>query len=184
MIECPDILKNKDFIVFDLETTGVNMLFSTIIEIGCIEVEHGKIKREYTTLFGGGRSPVYLVRKVHKIKDIERRGKPTFKERAEKIADFFSNKILVGHNIKNFDIIMMQTKLNECGFHLENIKIIDTLTIARKIGHESNTLENLSKLYNIERGEHHRGLDDARMNLDLLYVFAQKYPELILNCLK
>jgi DNA polymerase III alpha subunit (gram-positive type) len=176
-MECPDILKNMSFVVFDLETNGLNPLFSTIIEIGCIEVERGIITNQYTTLFGGGKSSMYLVRRVHKIKDSERVGKKSFKERAGAISRYFSNKILVGHNIDKYDIPMMQTKLSECGYNLENIKSIDTLKIAREIGHDSNTLENLSKFYNVEEGEHHRGFDDAKMTLNILYVFAEKFPD-------
>lgn len=176
-MECPELLKNLSFIVFDLETNGLNPLFSTIIEIGCLEVEKGKIVNEYTTLFGGGKSSMYLVRKVHKIRDGERFGKKTFKERAESIANYFSNKVLVGHNIDKYDVPMMQAKLYECGYNLDNIRTIDTLKIARDIGHESNTLENLSKVYGVEEGEHHRGLDDAKMTLNVLYAFAEKYPD-------
>lgn len=176
-MECPDILKNMSFVVFDLETNGLNPLFSTIIEIGCIEVDKGIITNQYTTLFGGGKSSMYLVRRVHKIKDSERVGKKSFKERAGAISRYFSNKVLVGHNIDKYDIPMMQTKLSECGYNLENIKSIDTLKIAREIGHDSNTLENLSKFYNVEEGEHHRGLDDAKMTLNILYVFAERFPD-------
>lgn len=176
-MKCPDMLKNLSFLVFDIETNGLNPVFSTIIEIGCIEVEKGEIKKEYTTLFGGGKSSMYLVRRVHKIRDKERFGKKSFKERAESISKYFSNKILVGHNIDRYDVPMMQTKLQECGYNLDNIKTIDTLKIAREIGHESNTLENLSKVYGVEEGEHHRGLDDARMTLNVLYAFAEKFPE-------
>lgn len=176
-MECPELLKNMSFIVFDIETNGLSPVFSTIIEIGCLEVENGKITNEYTTLFGGGKSSMYLVRRVHKIRDCERVGKKSFKEKAPAISKYFSNKILVGHNIDRYDIPMMQTKLSECGYGLENIRTIDTLKIAREIGHDSNTLENLSKLYNVEEGEHHRGLDDAKMTLNVLYVFAEKFPD-------
>jgi DNA polymerase III epsilon subunit-like protein len=122
---------------------------------------------------------MYLVRKVHKIKDEERKNKPTFKERSEKIYEYFNGKTLVGHNIDKYDIPMLQCKLQECGFNLKNFKSIDTLKISREIGHESNSLENLSKYYKVETGEHHRGLDDARMTLDVLCVFAEKYPEVV-----
>ena len=176
-MECPEMLKNLSFVVFDLETNGLNPLFSTIIEIGCIEVDRGEITNEYTTLFGGGKSSMYLVRRVHKIRDSERFGKKTFKERAESISKYFSNKILVGHNIDRYDVPMMQTKLSECGYNLDNIRTIDTLKIARDIGHDSNTLENLSRVYGVEEGEHHRGLDDAKMTLNVLYAFANKYPD-------
>lgn len=174
--DCPDILKNKRLICLDIETTGLDITKNTIIELGVIEVVGGKVKTEYTKLFGGGASPVYLMRNVHKIKDSDRKGKKTFKQCAEKIAEYLSNAVIITHNGDGFDIPMIQKKLSEAGYSIQNSKYIDTLKIARKLKHESNSLGNLCKEYGIEYGgsdgtRSHRGLEDAYATLDLLYCF-------------
>lgn len=189
-MECPTELKRYNLVCLDIETTGLNLMFDQIIEFGCIEVKDGIITTEYQTLFGGGRSPVYLVKNVHGIRDSERIGKPTFQDRGMKIANYLSNKVLVGHNIRKFDIPMIINKLNDIGATIENYKICDTLQIAKKIGHESNKLENLCKYYGIQYGgslgnRKHRGLDDAKSTLDLLYTFVNKHGwEVVFNHLK
>ena len=179
--ECPSCLKNSRMIVLDIETTGLDIIFNTIIEIGVIEVQFGKIVKEYSTLFGGGRSSLYLTRKIHHIKDSDRIGKPKFSERADKLSKYLSNSVIVTHNGLNFDIPMLNQKFSEIGVRMDNVKFIDTYVIAKKLNcFESNSLENLSKVFNLEYGAH-RGLGDSKTTLQLLYAFIDKYGEDVLK---
>lgn len=182
---CPGILKNKKLIALDIETTGLNIMFNTIIELGVIEIIDGKVKTEYSKLFGGGHSSMYLVRKIHHIKDSERKGKKTFKECAEKIASFLSDSIIITHNGNAFDIPMIEQKLHDAGYEIKNFKSIDTLQLVRKMRKEENieeekkqtkrnTLGSLCKefglIYGGENGDKsHRGLEDAEATVDLLF---------------
>lgn len=179
---CPDILKDKRLITLDIESTGLNIIYNTIIELGVIEVVNGEVKTEYSRLFGGGHSSMYLVRKVHHIKDFERRGKKTFKECAEKIASFLSNSIIVTHNGNSFDIPMIERKLSEAGYEIKNFKSLDTLQLVKKMRKEEeddkqvkrNTLGALCNEFGLVYGgedgnKSHRGLEDAEATLDLLY---------------
>jgi len=177
--ECPNILKTKRLLAIDIETTGLSIDYNTIIELGVIEVINGNTTQKYSRLFSGGHSSMFLVRNIHKIKDCERLGRKTFKECSEKIASYLSNAILITHNGGRFDIPMIQKKLSECGQEIKNIKHIDTYQIARKFGHESNSLKNLCKEYGIQYGgeegdKSHRGLEDAEATLQLLYFFIKE----------
>jgi len=172
--EIPEFLQHEDLISFDLETTGVNSSLDVIIELGAIEFKNGKIIKEYDEMYGGGTSPVFLVRQIHGIRDCERIGKATFKERSDEIIEWFNGKTLVGHNIKNFDIPMIQQKLHEIGKQLVNVKVIDTLTLARKSKlFESNTLQSLCKYFDLPYGNH-RGLFDSVSTLLLLFKLIKK----------
>ena len=42
----------KDYVVFDLETTGVSPLTDAVIEISAIKVRDGKVVDEFSTLLG------------------------------------------------------------------------------------------------------------------------------------
>ena len=192
----PDIFKGKRLIACDLETTGLSVLYNTIIEIGCVEVNNGRVvkfgsKSGFTRLFSGGHSSMYLVRKVHHIKDSDRSSEKysTFKQSAEKISEYLSNSILVTHNGNSFDIPMIQQKLTEAGFPLHDFKSIDTLQLVRKMRkkesgeedekrqHGRNTLENLCREFGLVYGGNegrnaHRGLEDAEACLDLLFYLV------------
>ena len=190
----PAIFKNRRLIACDLETTGLNIAYNTIIEIGCVEVKNGQVVKfgkqdGFTRMFGGGHSSMYLVRKVHHIRDSERRGFSTFMQCAEKISAYLSNSILVTHNGNSFDIPMIQRKLNEAGFPLHDFKSIDTLQLVRRMrkagGDDDddkrhtgrNRLESLcgefGLVYGGESGDKaHRGLEDAEACLDLLFYLV------------
>ena len=191
----PDIFKNRRIIALDIESTGLSILYNTIIEIGCVEINNGQVVKfgdddGFTRMFGGGHSSMYLVRKVHRIKDSERKGKKTFKQCAKKISDYLSNAIIVTHNGNSFDIPMIQHKLNEAGYPLHDFKSIDTLQLGRKMRkketgededekkqHGRNTLGSLCKefglVYGGESGDKsHRGREDAEACLDLLFYLV------------
>lgn len=175
----PAELRGERLIALDIETTGLSLKYNTIIELGTIEVVNGREVTRHSRLFGGGYSSMYLIRNIHKIKDAERIGRRTFKEQAEKIASYLSGASLVTHNGNRFDIPMIQHKLAQCGQQIKNFKVIDTYSMARKIGHESNSLANLCKQYYIRYGgenldKSHRGLEDAEATLQLLYCLMSK----------
>lgn len=185
----PAIFRNSRLISLDIESSGLNIRFNTIIELGVIELNNGKVVQEHTRIFGGGHSSMYLVRKVHRIKDSERRGKKTFKQCAQKISDYLSNAVLVTHNGNSFDLPMIQQKLTEAGYPLHDFKSIDTLQLVRRMRkkkgddddekkqHGRNTLGNLCREFGLVYGgedgdKSHRGLEDAEACLDLLFYLV------------
>lgn len=186
----PQMFMNRRLICLDIESTGLSVMYNTIIELGAVEVDRGKVVNEHTRMFGGGHSSMYLVRKVHRIKDSERRGKKTFKQCAQKISDYLSNSIIVTHNGNSFDIPMIQQKLSEAGYPLHDFKSIDTLQLVRKMrkkeeGEEDdekrqagrNTLGSLCREFGLvyggdEGSRSHRGLEDAEACLDLLFYLV------------
>ena len=187
----PDIFGKSRLVALDLETSGLNVKYNTIIEIGMVEMVNGVVKSTPRQLFGGGHSSMYLVRRVHHIPDYERRGKRTFKDCAGKIADFLSNSIIVTHNGNSFDIPMIQRKLADAGYSIKNFKSLDTLQLVRKMrkaeeGDDAdddkkhrgrNTLENLCAEFGLVYGgdsgdSAHRGLEDAEACLDLLFFLV------------
>ena len=192
----PEIFKNKRLIAVDLETTGLHIKYNTIIEIGCVEVNNGKVvlfkgKEGFTKMFGGGHSSMYLVRKVHRIKDSERVAKKKFKDCAQGVSEYLSNAILVTHNGNSFDIPMLQQKLTEAGFPLHDFKSIDTLQLVRKMRKKEsgeddddekkqsgrNTLGSVCREFGLVYGgeggdKSHRGLEDAEACLDVLFYLV------------
>ena len=179
---CPDCLKDKRIVCLDLETTGLSPIFNNIIELGVVEILDGKPKTQYSRLFGGGRSSMFLVRKIHKIKDCEREGKSTFAESAKAVANWLDGAILLTHNGAKFDIPFMKAKMDEVGVKLNCPISIDTYLLSKKIGkHDFHSLQWLCGKYGIPYGEeNHRGLTDCICTVQLLYVFVEKFgPEIL-----
>jgi len=172
---CPPELARHRMVCLDIETTGLDKTFNNIIELGTVEVVNGRNVREYSRVFGGGRSPMYLVRQVHGIRDIDRIGRPTFRMQAHKVAAYLSNAVLVTHNGTKFDIPFLEAKLEEAGETLSYKHHVDTYLLSRKLGHEANSLGELSRRYGIPYGEwNHRGVADCLCTLQLLYAMVEE----------
>ena len=162
-----DVFGGERVIVLDIETTGLSRDFDRIIELGVIEYNKGEMVTEYSKLFGGGKSSISVV-KIHGIKDSERIGLETFEECAGRIAEYLSNSILVGHNIKKYDIPMIEAKLATVGERLENVRIVDTYELSKRVKlAKDNKLETLCEYFGIKHGGH-RGLGDAKCTLEVL----------------
>ncbi len=173
---CPEFLKPERLIALDIETTGLSRTWNTIIELGVVEVMNGEIVRRYSRLFGGGRSSIYLVRKVHGIRDSERRNRKTFAQCAQRVAQYLNGATLVTHNGARFDVPFIEARMKEAGTTLSYFRHIDTYLISRRMKHQHNSLEWLCHRYDIPYDEtNHRGLTDCFCTLQLLYAFAEKF---------
>ena len=167
-----NILDNKQVIVFDIETTGLNLELDEIIQFGAVKIENSKIIEQKNMLFSGEFicSP-HLVKNVHKIKDIDRKNGFKFEDKVNQIFDYLNNQIVITHNGKRFDIPFLNMKMKPFGLQLD-CKLIDTIILARKMNFKSNSLQFLSQYYNIE-SQHHRGLTDAIMTYKLIDCLAK-----------
>lgn len=94
----------KDYVVFDLETTGVSPLTDAIIEISAVKVRDGQIVDEFSTLVNPKRRIPYGASRVNGITDEMVADMPVFEEVLKDFIDFIGDDILVGHNIHEFDM--------------------------------------------------------------------------------
>lgn len=177
-------------IVFDIETTGLDREFDRIIELGVIELKQGEIVREYSRLFGGGKSKAKVVNEIHHITDDMRKGKPTFEERADKIVEYLSDAILIGYNITKFDYPFIDAKLKCIGKSLTNVRLVDVYTLAKKVklAVDNYQLRTLCEHFKVEYGSH-RGMGDAKSTwlilekmMDILKI--QNVSEIICKTIK
>lgn len=92
----------KDYVVFDLETTGLSPETDEIIEISGIKVRNGQVDSDFSTLVNPGRPIPYSATNINGITDEMVRNAPMLKEALENFLDFAGEDILVGHNIHSF----------------------------------------------------------------------------------
>ena len=156
----------KDYVVFDLETTGVSPQSDAVIEISAIKVRDGKVVDEFSTLVNPMMRIPYGASRVNGITDEMVADMPVFEEVLKDFIDFIGDDILVGHNIHDFDMKFIHRDC-EAFFRLFlGNDYIDTLPLARKclplLGHHK--LTDLATYYKIPAEGAHRALNDCRMN--------------------
>lgn len=156
----------KDYVVFDLETTGIHQERDAIIEISAIKVQDGVIRAEYSTLVNPGRHIPAGATAVNGITDAMVAGAPDIAEAIAGFMNFIGNEILVGHNIHSFDTnFAYDAAWLALGKAMDN-DYIDTLYMARRclpqLAHHK--LTDVSEYFHIETEGAHRALNDCVMN--------------------
>jgi DNA polymerase-3 subunit epsilon len=173
------LLKNTNFLVVDVETTGLSAEGDRITEIAFVNVINGRITNEFSTLINPRQ---YIPRFITELTGITNEmvsGKPDFKKSLPLIKDFLSNIngmiVLCGHNV-SFDHRFINSSLERAG---EQKLILQTLCTARlarrlKLGLQSKSLYSLSKHFKIHVSRRHRALDDAKATAIILINFLNK----------
>lgn len=157
---------NPDYVLYDLETTGLNNRLDDVIEISAVKVRNGCIVEEFSELVNPGRPIPLEASDVNNITDEMVENCRTMEEILPQFLEFIGEDMLVGHNIHNFDMGFMYRYCEQYyGQELAN-DYLDTLKYAKvcfpKWKHR--TLADLSEYYGVDTAGAHRALADCRMN--------------------
>lgn len=171
-------LKDATFVVYDLETTGINTTYNDIIEIGARKVKNGMIIDEFTSLINPRRLIPNDVAMLTNISNDNVRNAPFIEDVLPKFKDFIDGCILVGHNV-TFDNGQLYHNLKKLNIFDGPIPTIDTMQLAR--AKYSNILkkyglEDLVKAFNITLDGHHRAENDAVATTE---IFIKMYNDLL-----
>lgn len=156
----------EDYVVFDLETTGISPEWDSIIEISAIKVKGHKPVAEFSSLINPGRHIPEEASRVNGITDELVREEPELGTVLPQFLSFIGNEILVGHNIQSFDLKFLCRDAHELlGIEIPN-DYVDTLSMARaclpQLKHHR--LTDISRYFSIGVEGAHRALNDCAMN--------------------
>lgn len=155
-----------DYVIFDLETTGISCKCDEIIEISAVKVSKGEVVAEYSRLVNPKKSIPYAASAVNHITNDMVANEPTFEEILPEFLEFIGDNVLVGHNIKTFDMKFIYRDCEKyLGKTIDN-DYVDTLRLARKCLKQlkHHRLSDLAEYYGMSTEGAHRALADCRMN--------------------
>ena len=125
----------KPLIVFDLETTGLDLAKDRIIQISYIKVfPDGTEQRE--NLFVNPERPIPVeVMQLTGITNEQVQDQPTFKQLSTKLAQQFTGCDFAGFNSNHFDVPMLAEEFLRAGvdFDFSKCRLIDAQTIFHKM---------------------------------------------------
>lgn len=155
-----------DYVLFDLETTGVSCMKDEVIEISAVKVAGGEIIDEFSTLVNPGIPIPPYASEVNGITDDMVAESPSFEEALSDFIEFSGDSVLVGHNIHKFDLRFLYRDAERFWGQTLGNDYIDTLEIARAYLPElqNHKLTDLAEHYGISSEGAHRALNDCRMN--------------------
>ncbi len=167
----------KDYISFDLETTGFEADSDYIIEIGALKVRNGKVCERFIEFL---KPEMRIPSRITEITGITNDMVQNSRDSQNVIHDFINfceDYILVGHNIL-FDYKFIKTYAVQYGYSFEK-KGIDTLHIARKMHRnlKSKSLESLCAYYGITNQAAHRAYHDALATAKVYHMLAHDFEQ-------
>ena len=169
----------KPLVVFDLETTGLDLVKDRIIQISYIKVYPDGKEERGDELINPERPIPQLVTELTGISDDDVKDKPTFKELAQTIADKFTGCDFAGFNSNNFDVPLLAEEFLRAGidFDFSKCRLIDACNIFRKMERR-----NLAAAYKFYCGrkmeedfEAHRADQDTEATYRVLMGQLDKY---------
>ena len=170
-------LKSHRIVVFDTETTGLDVENDDIIQIAAIEIINGKKGREFEVYINTEKD-LTASEKIHHIsKEHLNKHSMDKAEALSKFREFVDNNILIAHNIRYDEDILFFNNERENLKQLPNdVEFIDSIDIAKRLYPTlvSYKLEYLIKEFNIEGKNSHNAIDDVRATVNLLLYFKDK----------
>lgn len=174
----------ENYVLFDLETTGISCHSDDIIEISALRVRGGKVSESFSSLVNPGRPIPWAASRVNNITDDMVAGEPTVEEILPEFLDFVGEDVLVGHNIAKFDLnFLYRDAMTRFGL-LPGNDYVDTLLFARQHlpGLRSYALTALAEHYGLTTQGAHRALNDCRMNQQVFELLAREPRREVRRC--
>ncbi len=111
---------DTDFVVFDLETTGLSPLRGArVIEIGAVKIEDGEITDKFQSLVNPRITIPAFLSGINGITDAMLEDQPKSEEIFPQFQKFINSAILVAHNAK-FDMSFLRAELAHLELDLMN----------------------------------------------------------------
>ena len=155
-----------DMVVYDLETGagGVDTKRAEIVEICAMSAVENELEDYRQRVKPPGRIPRSATR-IHTITNEMVANEPDIETVLPDVLGIIQNRILVGHNITNFDNPVLDRHLRHFLKHGLSNPCYDTLAIAQRLyPHENCTLGALAEKFEIEHGDMHQAYEDVRVN--------------------
>lgn len=163
--EVPNIVDNPDFhtyTVIDIETSGLSRQHAEVIDLGALRVENGIITDTFSQLVQPSEPVSLEITDLTGITNEMLDGQPSICEVLPAFRDFIGDTILVGQNLLNFDIpILNRCCIGNAVLHIEN-PCCDTLPLARQcLDLPDYKLGTIAEALGIEQENAHRALADC-----------------------
>ena len=164
----------EQYVVLDIETTGLSPKTNSIIEIAAVKYYSGLQTDTFESLVFTDDVLPLDIQALTGISPEELSEAPPLNHVISSFTDFIKDLSLVAHN-SSFDLSFLRIAFAKSGFTLENGEI-DTLKLARKAFPDltSHTLSALKEYLGIHVDTSHRALPDALATGELYIRCAEQ----------
>ena len=167
-----------EFIVFDLETTGLNPVSCKIIEIGAVKISKGQVVEVYDK-FVNPECPIPEdITELTSITDDMVSDADTIDKVLPEFLEFVGNRLMIAHNA-DFDMGFVRVAAKNLDIPFKNPSL-DTVALSRYLNPElkKHKLNILAEHYGLGDFHHHRASDDAEMLAMIFFEMCKQLEEL------
>ncbi|HPN81486.1 MAG TPA: 3'-5' exonuclease [bacterium] len=167
-----------EFVVFDIETSGLDPLKDEVLEIAGLKLIGEQEAARFEALIQPTRPVLPEVEKIHGLNEIfllvnGRRNEEVISD----FLNFVGEAIIVGHNIRGFDWLFILEHLKKKNQPLPANKIIDTLELSRQLlSLATYNLSSVASHFGLEHKNAHRAMPDVEINTK---VFLELMKQLL-----
>ncbi len=167
VVELPEEFTSNEYVVFDLETTGLDVMSNGITEIGAVKIVGGKLTEQFTTLIKPDYPISEEIVKITGITEEMVKDAPKISSVIPDFMKFIDGVVLVAHNAE-FDTKFIKRFAGAEEYELKN-KILDTVELARSTLPflRKHDLHTIAEHFGIAF-HHHRALSDAYATAEAL----------------
>lgn len=171
----------KPLVIFDLETTGLDLVKDRIIQISYIKVFPDGHEERGDELINPEKNIDPIITQLTGISNEQVKDKPTFRQLAKKFETVFSGSDIAGFNSNYFDVPLLAEEFLRAGidFDFSKARLIDACTIFKKM--ERRNLASAYKFYCGRRMEDdfeaHRADQDTEATYRVLMGELDYYTE-------
>ena len=158
----------KDWVVLDVETTGLSPETDRVIEVAACRYDQGQLVDSFSSLVNPGKKLPAEITKLTGITNADLKTAPVFSEIAQKLKDFIGDLPMVAHNAR-FDAQFVRYECSRAGVPV-NIHYIDTQKLAKWCfyGMQDYKLSTLiNELGLLDHAQEHRALSDVEATENL-----------------
>ncbi len=157
-----------EYVVFDLETTGLDKRKDRITEIGAVKIKGGQVTGSFSTLINPGKDIPAKITELTGITNDMVKDSPSQQEILPAFVEFIGDSVLVAHNA-GFDTGFLNNALKSIDVKLHNT-VLDTLELSRRLfpNLKKHKLNIVAGHLKIKLENHHRAVDDAKCAGEIL----------------
>lgn len=169
-----DYLKNNEFVVFDLETTGLDYMTNKVTEIGAVKIRNGQIVETFSTFVNPEQEISWEITKLTSITNEMVKDAPKLQDVMPDFFKFCKNCTLVAQNIQ-FDFGFIDYYSRQYNYVFDHPKE-DTIVIAKKhIFLKNYKLKTIAEALNVPLINAHRAINDAMCTAKVFIKLIEKY---------
>ncbi len=173
--ESAKMLGDATYVVFDIETTGLSVLYDSIIEISGVKIKSGTNIGEFHSFVNPNKPISSFTQNLTGITNQMVKDAPGVEKVLRDFYEFTKDSVLVAHNA-DFDLGHIYHGYRENGIFAGIQPSIDTLTLAKVVYPDRGrySLDSLCRFLKVTLDEHHRAASDAKATAEIFLHMLKK----------